>query len=107
MNDKENLFVYGTLKDANTQQKIFGRSVSGVSDMLLDYKKSEVMIDNEIYPTIVTSYGDFVKGLLILVTDKELKIIDDYETSAYKRIKVILKSGIAAWVYAKDKNHLK
>lgn len=97
----ENLFVYGTLKDPEVQERVFGRKTNGSSDILQGYKKSEVIINGKTYPAIVPNAKTITDGLVITVTPQELKLIDEYETAAYKRIAVRLKSGVSAWVYRK------
>jgi len=97
----ENLFVYGTLKDPKVQIMVFGRVEKGTPDTLDGYKKSKVVIDKKTYPIIVPSPKDSIKGLMLMVTSKELKQIDEYETIAYRRKKITLRSGKIAWVYQK------
>lgn len=97
---KEQLFVYGTLKNPKVQRRVFGRVEKGIPDILKGYKRSKVMINNKIYPIIIPSNGS-IRGLIISVTTKELKLIDKYETNAYKKKKIVLKSGKVAWVYQK------
>ncbi len=99
--NKENLFVYGTLKDLKVQKSVFGRTTKGIPDILERYRKSEIEICKKKYPAIVFDRDNFVEGLVISITLIELKSIDKYETDAYKRLKVILKSGKSAWVYVK------
>jgi gamma-glutamylcyclotransferase (GGCT)/AIG2-like uncharacterized protein YtfP len=99
----EQLFVYGTLKDPYIQKKVFGKVVPGVSDSLEGYAFSEIKIVDETYPILVKKTGSVIEGLVISVTQEELKLIDAYETKAYQRKKVVLKSGRGAWVYLKPK----
>lgn len=56
---------------------------------------SKIEINNKTYP-IIEHGPSSVEGLAVSVTQKELKIIDEYETKAYKRKKVVLKSGKTA-----------
>lgn len=97
----EKLFVYGTLKDAEVQKQVFGRVAGGVRDALEGYKKSEIIIDGETYPVIAPDGGSVVEGMVIEISQEELKLTDEYETSAYKRIEVSLVSRTRAWVYVK------
>lgn len=59
------------------------------------------MVDGETYPGIIPSNEGKIEGLVIEVTDEELKKIDEYETDAYKRVEVKLESGTSPWVYLK------
>lgn len=97
----EKLFVYGTLKDSDVQERILGRTIKGVPDVLEGYRKSEIKINDNTYPIIKPCRNGSIKGLVLLVTKKELKLIDEYETKAYKREKIVLKSRVNAWVYQK------
>jgi gamma-glutamylcyclotransferase (GGCT)/AIG2-like uncharacterized protein YtfP len=45
--------------------------------------------------------NDAVAGRVFRITAEELEAADRYEVSDYKRVQVVLKSGIAAWAYVK------
>jgi len=94
------LFVYGTLKKPEVQKSVFGRIAKTSADILLGYTKSKIKIDKT-YPIILPKKGSYIKGMVFLVSSKELKLIDEYETNSYRRQKVFLKSGESAWVYTK------
>lgn len=96
-----NLFVYGTLKNAVVQKREIGRIITGEKDILKGYKKTTVNIGDNVYPIIVHDKESEVEGIVLSISDEELNKLDDYETSAYRRIKVKLKSGKKAWVYVK------
>ena len=96
----EKLFTYGTLRDALVQQAVLGRTTPGDVDVLDDYGRFEIRLDSGVYPIIRPQPGAAVHGMLITVTTQELSTLDIYETEAYQRIRVILRSGIEAWVYA-------
>ena len=98
---KEKIFVYGTLSDPEVQKHVFGRVVSSVICVLDGYKRSKILIDGDIYPIIIPRKKGKVLGSIIEVTTSELKKIDKYETSAYRRKKVVLKNNLVAWVYVK------
>lgn len=44
--------------------------------------------------------NDFLEGTALEMTHEELFITDQYEPKEYKRIKVKLRSGKEAWIYA-------
>jgi len=96
------LFIYGTLRDPKIQKIVFGRITKGQRDSLEGYRESEIEIQGEVYPALIPSNGDFVGGLVIEITPTELVKIDEYETAAYIRTQVNLKSGRKAWVYKKN-----
>jgi len=99
MTGKEKLFIYGTLINLNIQESVFGRQDKGLPDVLKGYKKSEIRIEDEFFQIIFPDNMEVVDGFVINVTKDELKKIDEYETDAYKRERVVLESGISAWVY--------
>lgn len=101
MDNKEKIFIYGTLANSEIQKEICGRIIKGTPDSLRGYKRSQIEIEGEIYPLIVSDANARVDGLVIEVTEEELEKIDEYETNAYKREKINLESGTSAWVYVK------
>ena len=94
----EQLFVFGTLKQPDVQKEVIGRTIEGLSDTLEGYKIATVDIEGETYPNIKESPGR-VDGLVLEVSPEELGKIDEYETEAYQRKRVVLKSGKETWVY--------
>ena len=99
------LFVYGTLTEPETQQKVLGKTIQGMPDVLEGYANSIIIIHDHSYPDIAKAPLDSVDGLVITVTSRELELIDNYETDWYKRIEVVLKSGKQAWVYHGNSKH--
>jgi gamma-glutamylcyclotransferase (GGCT)/AIG2-like uncharacterized protein YtfP len=95
----EKLFTYGTLQIPEVQQRVFGRVVSGTPDTLEGYFKTDITLHDGTFPIIVERAESSVDGQVIEVTPDELVLIDRYETSAYRRIQVTLKTGDSAWVY--------
>lgn len=100
----QNLFVYGLLKKPEIQKEVIGRIIKGLDDSIKGYKKSTIEINGEIFPILIKSNSprDFIFGKVLEVSEEELKKIDEYETDAYKRKKVILLSGKEVWVYVKN-----
>ena len=56
------------------------------------------------YPLVALTDNpaDIVQGMVYEVSETDLKRADIYETSAYKREKFRLRSGMDAWVYLKN-----
>ena len=113
MNDPSNpivlLFSYGTLQDEAVQMANFGRHLKGRPDSLLGFALLPIKIDD---PAVValsgksqhmiakrSHGGDEVPGMVFEVTAEELAAADRYEVSDYRRVLVMLKSGVEAWVY--------
>jgi Gamma-glutamyl cyclotransferase, AIG2-like len=105
----EKLFSYGTLQQESVQLANFGRKLKGLPDVVIGWRLSTVEIHD---PTILVLSGlavhkilvpgkpsDEVDGVLFEISLKELEAADGYETDAYKRVKVTLRSGKDAWVY--------
>ena len=98
----ENLFIYGTLKDKEIQKEIIGRAIEDMAeDVLGNHHLTEINIDGKKYLAITPDRNFLVAGSVVQVTDDELRRIDEYESSVYKREKVILISRKEAWAYVK------
>ena len=102
----ENLFAYGTLKDKEIQETIFGRVLSGTPDKLVGYAIKEIQIEEEFgviqYPIITATQNpeDSISGILYQLSPRELQLADTYEGMHYKRIQVQLESNETAWTYS-------
>jgi gamma-glutamylcyclotransferase (GGCT)/AIG2-like uncharacterized protein YtfP len=107
-----NLFSYGTLQLESVQLSSFGRLLEGKADALPGYKRELLEITDaavlaasgeRFHPVVMPSEnaGDEIPGTVFQITAEELAAADKYEVSDYKRIEVVLKSGVPAWVYVK------
>jgi hypothetical protein len=81
------------------QQVVFGRAIMGMPDTVEGYRKTEITLGLHRYPIAVADETAQIDGLLLHLTPEELARSDAYETRAYRRIRVTLKSGIEAWMY--------
>jgi len=106
----ELLFSYGTLRLEPVQQATFGRALDGEPDQLPGYTLTLLEIrDPEVvgisgmthHPLLVPSGRpqDLVDGTVFAITPAELAHADAYEVADYRRERVTLASGLAAWVY--------
>lgn len=108
-NQTERLFSYGTLQQESVQLANFGRRLNGQADVLTGWRLSTVQI---IDPEVLVQSGlsvhkilvpgklsDEIDGVVFEITSEELKAADGYETEAYRRVKLRLRSGIETWVY--------
>jgi gamma-glutamylcyclotransferase (GGCT)/AIG2-like uncharacterized protein YtfP len=103
------LFSYGTLRQPEVQEALFGRSVPTVEDSLPGFRVAWLRItDSEVIATSGTDRHpvlrrgeatDSVEGARLELTEVELLRADDYEVDDYVRVPVVLASGIDAWVY--------
>ena len=102
----EQLFAYGTLKDKDIQETIFGRILKGAPETLVGYVINEIKIEEEFgiekYPIITPTENqeDTISGILYELTTEQLQQADTYEGIHYKRIQVQLQSNQTAWVYS-------
>jgi gamma-glutamylcyclotransferase (GGCT)/AIG2-like uncharacterized protein YtfP len=106
----ENLFSYGTLQKDSVQLELFGRLLTGAKDILESYKISSVEITDEAFlakgeekfqQTLIASNdaADVIEGTVFEISEEELRAADAYEPDNYKRVKITLLSGKAAWIY--------
>lgn len=99
---EEKVFVYGTLSDPKIQVKLLGRAVKTYPDILVGYEMSTIEINQNMYSIVIEKLnGPQISGKVIIVEEEDLNKIDEYETDAYRRKKVTLKSGMMAWIYQK------
>lgn len=96
----ERLFVYGSLRDPEVQQRVFGRVVPGTPDVLDGYERRWLHLSDGVFPILVPAPGGSVEGRVLDVTPGELALMDAYESDDYRRIRVTLRSGAETWVYA-------
>ena len=82
------------------QSRVIGRVVSGAPDVLDEFFKSQIAMSDGVFPLVIPRHGHSVDGLVLEVTAEELARMDIYETTAYRRVRVLLRSGLESWVYA-------
>lgn len=104
------LFSYGTLQLESVQLSLFGRTVSGRRDILPNYERALLTIED---PAEVVALGKThhliakftgqvdheIAEIALLVTMEELQKADGYEPPEYRRVQAVLRSGTHAWVY--------
>jgi len=90
--------------------ELFGRLLTGTKDFLKGYKLASIEIKDEAFlakggekfqRTLIASKdaADVIEGTVFEISREELIRADKYEPDNYKRIKVTLLSGKAAWIY--------
>jgi hypothetical protein len=104
------LFAYGTLRQPEVQQVLFGRHIDEMEDALAGFRIDTIEIAE---PDIVNLSGkaihlilrraadaaDPIPGAALALSAAELAIADDYEGERYRRITATLASGRRAFVY--------
>ncbi|WP_454717578.1 gamma-glutamylcyclotransferase family protein [Caulobacter segnis] len=106
------LFSYGTLQQESVQIETFGRLLNGQADTLPGFKKTLLRITDpavlatsgqEFHPIVTPSDdpAEAIPGAVFEITPEELAAADAYEVDDYKRIAVVLGSGLPAFVYVK------
>lgn len=103
------LFSYGTLRQPEVQQALFGRLMEGTPDAMPGFRQHMIEITD---PDVIAKSGsrwhpmvepsndpaDAVEGMLFHLSAQELASADAYEVD-YARRKVRLRSGALAYVY--------
>ncbi|MEO8237219.1 MAG: gamma-glutamylcyclotransferase family protein [Flavobacterium sp.] len=101
----EQIFSYGTLQSKEIQMQVFNKVLTGVPDQLPGYKLKDLQIEEEFgmedYFVAMPSENpsDEINGIVFTISGEDLDKADQFESNAYKRIQITLKSGIIAWVY--------
>ena len=106
----ELLFSYGTLQLEAVQMATFGRLLTGTLDALPGFEAALLEIDDQAtvslsgktHHAIAKFTGrpsDSISGTMFAVTPEEIQSADKYEVPAYKRVAVLLRSGVRAWAY--------
>jgi gamma-glutamylcyclotransferase (GGCT)/AIG2-like uncharacterized protein YtfP len=95
------LFAYGTLRDADGQEALFGRAVPA-SDATLDGWR--VVVAESGYFTLVAEPGATVAGRLLELDAAALALADRWEeVPRYRRLRTTARTAdgarVACWVY--------
>jgi gamma-glutamylcyclotransferase (GGCT)/AIG2-like uncharacterized protein YtfP len=104
----EKLFSYGTLRSKQIQMQLFNKILTGTPDQLLGYKLKSLQIEEEFgmadYVVAVPSQdsSDPIHGVVFNISPSDLAKVDIFESNAYKRVEVTLKSGTSAWIYIEN-----
>ena len=86
------LFIYGTLQNPRIQQEVIGRVCNGTWGLVDNHILiRDWEVGGKAYPRIFPHSVGCVIGQVIEVTDEELVLLDDYETSAYYRDTIHVK----------------
>ena len=103
------LFSYGTLRQAEVQQAVFGRVLESHEDSLIGFELGTVTITDPFvieksgsdrHPILVpTDSGKAIAGSALSVNAQDLEAADRYEAADYERVQVALTSGRQAFVY--------
>jgi gamma-glutamylcyclotransferase (GGCT)/AIG2-like uncharacterized protein YtfP len=101
----EQIFSYGTLRSKEIQMKVFNKILTGTPDQIIGYKIKDLQIEEEFgmedyfVATPSENPSDTIDGIVFNVTSADLTKADLFESNAYKRTQITLKSGITAWIY--------
>jgi gamma-glutamylcyclotransferase (GGCT)/AIG2-like uncharacterized protein YtfP len=95
------LFVYGTLRDAEYQRALFGCEVPARPATLPDWI---AVVAETGYFTIVRAPGETVSGDLITLDDEQLALADAWEDVDYERLRIEARDStgaVPAFVYVR------
>lgn len=94
---------FAKLRYKRIQKQVFGRHVRSGQAVAVDFFKDKISNHNqEINYVIYRRLGSRVKGLVLKVTDEELRKADEYEATSpglYTRKRIKLANGDKAWAY--------
>jgi hypothetical protein len=103
------LFSYGTLRQPEVQEEVFGRRLQSHEDVLRGFTVETVRILDEAVVAVSGSAEhpilrrgaaeDRIEGLALAINDEDIAKADAYETADYRRISVLLASGRRSFVY--------
>jgi gamma-glutamylcyclotransferase (GGCT)/AIG2-like uncharacterized protein YtfP len=98
------IFVYGTLRLENIRRELLGHETLSTPGRLKGFSMDAILLDNIEYPIIWknTASTEVIEGEYFEVNENDLKKLDVYESSAYKRILAELENHLFAWVYIQD-----
>jgi gamma-glutamylcyclotransferase (GGCT)/AIG2-like uncharacterized protein YtfP len=104
----EQIFSYGTLQSKEIQMQVFNKLLTGKPDQLTGYKLKDLQIEEEFgiedYFVAAPSENpsDAVDGIVYSISTSDLAKADQFESNAYKRVEITLKSGTVAWIYVEN-----
>ena len=98
----EQLFSYGTLRSKQIQMQLFNKVLTGTKDQLLGHKLKSLQIEEEfgmadyVVAVPTNEASDPIHGIVFNILATDLAKVDIFESNAYKRVQVTLKSGTVA-----------
>ena len=97
----KNIFAYGTLQVPSVQKELLGRSFNslGVTTLNDFVVMNDYFVEDGHYPRIVPMKGGVVYGNVYSMSDKDIAVLDEYETDAYELKQVIASCGTSVYVY--------
>ncbi|MBZ4044230.1 MULTISPECIES: gamma-glutamylcyclotransferase family protein [Flavobacterium] len=104
----EQIFSYGTLQSKEIQMQVFNKLLTGTPDQLTGYKLKDLQIEEEFgiedyfVATPSENPSDAVDGIVYTISSADLAKADQFESNAYKRVQITLKSGVVAWIYIEN-----
>ncbi len=99
------VFAYGTLLNENLKKAVLDYKTFPFSARLKGFKSSSIHLSGIQYSILIKDFQstEIVEEGYFAILEKDLELIDQYESSAYIRTKVKLENGIEAWVYCSQK----
>jgi gamma-glutamylcyclotransferase (GGCT)/AIG2-like uncharacterized protein YtfP len=97
----KNIFAYGTLQVPSVQKELLGRSFNslGVTTLNDFVVMNDYFVEDGHYPRLAPMKGGVVYGNVYSMSDKDIAVLDDYETDAYELKQVNASCGTSVYVY--------
>ena len=97
----KNIFAYGTLQVPSVQKELLGRSfislgVTTLNDFVV---MNDYFVEDGHYPRLVPMKDGVVYGNVYSMSDKDIAVLDEYETDAYELKQVNASCGMSVYVY--------
>lgn len=97
----KHIFAYGTLQVPSVQEELLGRSFAslGVTTLKDFVVMGDYFVEDGYYPRLVPMKDGVVYGNVYPMSDKDIAVLDEYETDAYELKQARTSCGMNVYVY--------
>jgi gamma-glutamylcyclotransferase (GGCT)/AIG2-like uncharacterized protein YtfP len=97
------VFAYGTLRNANVRKQVLGYVTTPQPSALKGFRMETIRLGTSEYPILCEDKNSqiAIEGDCFEIDEKDLLLLDAYETEIYRRVKIYTENDIYAWVYCK------
>ena len=95
------VFTYGTLLDPQIRKDVLGYPISSLASEVSGFRMAQVKLSGISYPMLVEDKQnkDWISGAYFKIDETDLKKLDEYESTAYRRKLVTAADGTKVWIY--------